>query len=186
MSEPIPGTNAANLRSTAGGAALALILAGGLLLMLQYLSLRREALDDARAQAQIIASSSAAAVMFRDAEAASDTLDSLSTLASIRSARISDAAGNVIAAHPRSAVQASLPRAGCGFGCTLVSAPIALQGQQVGMVQLELDLRRVHTRLFGLAGAFLIAAMAAFALTLPLMKRMRARVSAAGGAFDAA
>ncbi|MEJ1096682.1 MULTISPECIES: EAL domain-containing protein [unclassified Pseudoxanthomonas] len=179
MNVSIPNTRAANLRSTAGGAGLALILAGGLLLMLQYLSLRREALDDARVQAQIIASSSAAAVMFQDSEAAGDTLDSLSTLASIHRARISDAAGNVVAAHPRSEDSAPLVDTECGFGCAQVSAPIALQGQQVGVVQLELDLRRVHTRLLGLAGAFLIAAMAAFALTLPLMKRMRTRVSEA-------
>jgi diguanylate cyclase (GGDEF)-like protein len=179
VSELIPGTRAANLRSTAGGAALALILAGGLLLALQYLSLRSEALEDARTQAQIIASNSAAAVMFRDSEAATDTLDSLSTLASIRRARISDTAGNVVAIHPH-ANHPSLPSSqDCGFNCALVSAPIAVQGQQVGAVQLELDLRRVHTRLLGLAGAFVIAAMAAFALTLPLMKRMRARVSAA-------
>ena len=129
--------------------------------MMQYLSLRREALNDARVQAQIIASSSAAAVMFQDSEAASDTLDSLSTLASIHGARISDAAGNVIAAHPRSEDLAPLSDTECGFGCAQVSAPIALQGQQVGTVQLELDLHRVHTRLLGLAGAFLIAAMAA-------------------------
>ncbi|WP_368562281.1 putative bifunctional diguanylate cyclase/phosphodiesterase [Pseudoxanthomonas sp. UTMC 1351] len=179
MNVSIPNTRAANLRSTAGGAGLALVLAGGLLLMLQYLSLRREALDDARAQAQIIASSSAAAVMFQDSEAAGDTLDSLSTLASIQSARISDAAGNVIAVHPRSEDLASVSNTECGFRCARVSAPIALQGQPVGTVQLQLDLRRVHTRLLGLAGAFLIAAMAALALTLPLMKRMRARVSAA-------
>lgn len=179
MNVLIPNTRAANLRSMAGGAALALILAGGLLMMMQYLSLRREALDDARVQAQIIASSSAAAVMFQDSEAAGDTLDSLSTLASIHSARVSDAAGNVIAAHPRSKNLAPVSNIECGFGCAVVSAPIALQGQQVGTVQLELDLRRVHARLLGLAGAFVIAAMAAFALTLPLMKRMRARVSEA-------
>lgn len=179
MSELIPGTSALNLRSTAGGAALALILAGGLLLALQYLSLRREALDDARAQAHIIASNSAAAVMFRDSEAAADTLDSLSTLASVRHARISDTAGNVVAIHPRLDYQRLPPRKDCSFNCALVSAPIAVQGQQVGTVVLELDLRRVHTRLLGLAGAFVIAAMVAFGLTLPLMKRMRARVSAA-------
>lgn len=178
MSVRIAGTGASNLRSTASGAALALILAGGVLLALQYLSLRREALADARAQAQIIASNSAAAVMFRDSEAAGGTLDSLGTLASIRSARITDEAGNVVAAYPRSE-EAAPHRTDCGFDCAIVSAPIALQGQDVGRVQLELEMRRVHNRLLGLGGAFLIAALVAFALTLPLMKRMRARVRAA-------
>lgn len=178
MSRRAFSTGTMNLGSNAAGAALVLLLAGGLLLLLQYLSLRREAIADARAQAQLVAASSAAAVMFRDAEAVGETLDSLRTMELIRSARISDNAGNVVAAYPRMEPAAPAKRA-CGFDCATVSAPIALQGENVGTVQLELEMRRLHKRLLSLAGAFLVAAVVAFAIAIPVMARMRARVRAA-------
>lgn len=179
MNRRLLANGAVNLSSNAAGAALVLVLAGGMFLMLQYLSLRREAVTDARAHAHLVASSSAAAVMFRDAEAVADTLESLETLASIRSARISDQAGNLVAEYPRAEQSTQPTQSACGFDCATVSAPITLQGQAVGTVQLDLEMRRLHRRLLGLAGAFLVAAVVAFALSMPLMARMRARVRAA-------
>ncbi|MCR6684920.1 EAL domain-containing protein [Pseudoxanthomonas sp.] len=156
------------------GAAFVLMLAGGLLLVLQYVSLRREAIADATAQAHVVATSSAAAVMFGDGDAAHEVLQSLGTLASIRGARIADADGGVVAAY---AHDGNAP--GCRLDCPLVRAPILLHGQQVGSVIVWMDMGRVHHRLLGLAGAFLVASLAAFTLSLPLMRRMRARVRAA-------
>ena len=65
---------------------------------------------------------------------------------------------------------------GCGLGCTWVEAPVLLREQQVGSVRLEINMGRAHARLWGLAIAFLIAALVAYALTFPLMRRMRERV----------
>ncbi len=132
-------------------------------------------MTDARAQAQVVASSAAAAVMFRDAEAIAETLGSIATLDSVRSASIRDADGATLARYPAADAGPVKPQLGCGLDCETVSAPISLQGQTVGAVHIEIDMGRVHRRLLGLAGAFLVAALVGFALTVPLMKRMRAR-----------
>ena len=180
MSARLLGSGNSSLRANAAGVALALLLAGGVLMLLQYLSLRGEAMADARAQAQVVASSSAAAVMFRDAEAIAETLGSIASLDSVRSASIRDADGGVLARYPAAEAGQVKPQVGCGLGCETVSAPITLQGQTVGAVHIEVAMGRVHRRLLGLAGAFLVAALVGFALTVPLMKRMRARVRGRG------
>lgn len=174
MSRRAESSGLGTLRTNVVGAAFVLMLAGGLLLVLQYVSLRREAIADATAQAHVVATSSAAAVMFGDGDAAHEVLQSLGTLASIRGARIADADGGVVAAY---AHDGNAP--GCRLDCPLVRAPILLHGQQVGSVIVWMDMGRVHHRLLGLAGAFLVASLAAFTLSLPLMRRMRARVRAA-------
>ena len=184
MSARLLGSGNSSLRANAAGVALALLLAGGVLMLLQYLSLRGEAMADARAQAQVVASSSAAAVMFRDAEAIAETLGSIAGLDSVHSASIRDADGGVLARYPAAAAAPVKPQVGCGLGCETVSAPITVQGQAVGAVHFEVDMGRVHRRLLGLAGAFLVAALVGFALTVPLMKRMRARVRAAEARLD--
>jgi len=184
VSERLLGSANSSLRANAAGVALALLFAGGVLMLLQYLSLRGEAMADARAQAQIVASSSAAAVMFRDAEAIAETLGSIASLDSVHSASIRDGDGRVLARYPAAVAGPVKAQVGCGLGCETVSAPIMVQGQTVGAVHIEVDMGRVHRRLLGLAGAFLVAALVGFALTVPLMKRMRARVRAAEARLD--
>jgi diguanylate cyclase len=175
-----PDNARAGLRSNAANAALALLLAGGMLLLLQYVSLRAEAIADARVQAQVVASSSAAAVMFRDQQAIAETLDSLSTLDAVRGVRILDLEGGVLAAYPGPAA----PVGDCGVDCAQVRVPIAFQDQAVGTIDIDVGMGQVYRRLLALGGAFLVASLVGFALTMPLMARMRARVRAAEDRLD--
>ena len=182
MSALLHGSRASGLRTSVVGATLALVLAGGFLLALQYAIQRNETIADARTQAQVVASSSAAAVMFGDAEAVADTMASLGTLGPVRTARISNRAGEVVGSYPGREAALALPA--CGVDCALVRAPIELQGQHVGTVELEVGMARVHRRLFGLGGAFLLASLAGVGLVMPLMRRARASVRAAEARLD--
>ncbi len=178
-----PDNARAGLRSNAANAALALLLAGGMLMLLQYVSLRREAIADARVQAQVVASSSAAAVMFRDQAGIAETLDSLAALEAVRRARVLDAHGEVLADYADIGGTGAAAT-GCGIGCAYVRAGIALRGQRVGTIEIEVGMGQVYRRLLALGGAFLVASLVGFALTVPLMRRMRARVRAAEDRLD--
>ena len=176
MSLPTARTATDSLRANAIGAATVLILAGSVLLLLQWLDIRREFTSDAQAQARVIASSAAAAVMFGDVDGARETLAPLASVPAVRSAEIVDGGGSVLARYPDAAGDVAVTGPGCGRGCSWVEAPVLLREQQVGSVRLEINLGRAHARLWGLAIAFLIAALVAYALTFPLMRRMRERV----------
>ncbi|MGJ4804776.1 putative bifunctional diguanylate cyclase/phosphodiesterase [Luteimonas sp. SDU82] len=174
----LPTSKAADgLRANAIGAAMVLILAGSVLLLLQWLDIRREFTSDAQAQARVIASSAAAAVMFGDVEGARETLAPLASVPAVRRADIIDGHGRVLAHYPADAErEAPATGRGCGLGCTWVAAPVLLREQEVGTVRLQINMGRARARLWGLAIAFLIASLVAFALSYPLMRRMRERV----------
>ncbi|WP_238345942.1 putative bifunctional diguanylate cyclase/phosphodiesterase [Luteimonas saliphila] len=162
------------------GAALVLLLAGTVLMLIQWVDIRREYTADAQAQARVIASSSAAAVMFGDAEGARETLAPLASVPAVRRAILHDNDSNPIASYPESVAGGPAAMGSpCGFDCAWVSAPVLLRDRQVGVVQLQIDMTRAHARLLGLGIAFCIASLVAYALAYPLMKRMRERVHGA-------
>ena len=157
-------------------AMLVLLVAGGVLMLIQWIDIRREFLADAQAQARVVASGAAAAVMFRDAAGARETLAPLVSVPAVRQADIVAADGEVIARYP---VGEGADVPACGYDCARVSAPVLFRDQPVGTVRLQISMKRAHARLGSLAIAFCIASAAAYALTLPLMRRMRARVRSA-------
>jgi diguanylate cyclase len=169
---------ASSLRTTTLGAAIILLLAGSVLMVIQWLDIRREYITDAEGQARIIASSSAAAVLFRDPDGARETLATLDAMPSVYRAQILDNDGELVARYPEVAADAGASR-GCGFGCTWVGAPVLLRDEPVGLVRLQVSMGRAHARLWGLAIAFLIASLVAYGLAFPLMRRMRERVRGA-------
>ena len=70
-----PGFRASlGMRNGTIAATVVLLLAGSLLMLIQWIDIRREVTADAEAQARVVASGSAAAVMFRDAAGARETL----------------------------------------------------------------------------------------------------------------
>ncbi len=169
-----------SLRMNTIGAALVLLLAGTVLMLIQWVDIRREYTADAQAQARVIASSSAAAVMFGDAEGARETLAPLASVPAVRRAILHDNDSNPIASYPESVAGGPAAMGSpCGFDCAWVSAPVLLRDRQVGVVQLQIDMTRAHARLLGLGIAFCIASLVAYALAYPLMKRMRERVHGA-------
>ncbi|MDR7191908.1 putative bifunctional diguanylate cyclase/phosphodiesterase [Luteimonas terrae] len=166
-------------RSNLPAAVLVLALAGAVLALLQYFGLRRDLIDNADAQARIVALNSAAAVMFDDRVVAQEMLDALSASATVHSARLENATGQVLATYTTVAPDADADAQACELQCARVAAPIEYAGQHLGTVVLHVSLQRVYSRLFAFAGAFLLAALVALALSLPLLARMRARMRSA-------
>ena len=180
MSASALRTGLPGVRMNTLAAALVLLLAGGVLMLIQWVGIRAEYLADAEAQARVVASSSAAAVMFRDAAGAADTLAPLASVPMVRRARILDDTAAVIARYPQTDGAAPADATtNCRRGCTWVSAPVRLHDRQVGVVQLQIDMARAHARVWGLLLAFCIAALVAYALAYPLMRRMRERAQGA-------
>jgi diguanylate cyclase len=171
---------AASLRTISIGAAVILVLAGSVLMLIQWLDLRHEAITDAQAQARVVASSSAAAVVFGDADGARETLAPLASVPAVHKAYIEDGDGSVVARYPDVDDGAPGARRGdCGLGCAWVGAPVLLRDEQVGQVRLQISMSRVHARLWGLAIAFCIASFVAYGLAYPLMRHMRERMRGA-------
>ncbi|MDC7807030.1 EAL domain-containing protein [Luteimonas sp BLCC-B24] len=169
-------------RSSLLASVLVLTLAGVVLALLQLVGLRRELVEDADAQARIVALNSAAAVLFDDRVVAAEMLDALSAASTVRAARIEDETGRVLATYV--AAGAADGTRDCGLDCTRVTAPIEHAGTPLGTVVLEVSLQRVFTRLLAFAGAFLVAALVALALSLPLLRRMRIRMRLAEARLD--
>jgi diguanylate cyclase len=170
--------SAASLRTTSIGIAIILVLAGSVLMLIQWLDIRHEYIADAQAQARVVASSSAAAVVFHDADGARETLAPLASVPTVHRAQILDNDANLVAHYPD--VREHEAAAGdCGLGCAWVTAPVLLRDEQVGLVRLQISMGRAHARLLGLAIAFCIASLVAYALAYPLMRRMRERVHGA-------
>ena len=172
--------HAADGRASAVGAALVLLVASGVLMLIQWLDIRRESIADAQAQARIVAASSAAAVVFGDADGARETLAPLAVSPIAHRAEILDAAGSVLARHPGPIAGApAVATRPCGAGCIWVSAPVTFRGHDVGQVRLQASMARAHARLWGLGIAICIASLVACGLAWPVMRRMRQRVHGA-------
>ncbi|WP_299341402.1 EAL domain-containing protein [uncultured Pseudoxanthomonas sp.] len=163
----------ASVRTSAIVATVVLLVAGCVLMLIQWIDIRREFLADAEAQARVVASGSAAAVMFRDSAGARETLAPLVSVPAVRQADIVARDGEVIARYPDGVDAAARP---CGYDCARVSAPVLFRDQPVGTVRLQISMKRAHGRLGSLAIAFCIASAVAYALALPLMRGMRERV----------
>src|SRR5690606_37443962 len=166
-------------RATAVVAALVLVVAGGVLMLIQWRDIRRGSLGEAQAQARIVAASSAAAVLFGDADGARETLAPLAASPIVHRAEILDASGSVLARHPGPIDGAPALARPCGAGCTWVSAPVTFRGHEVGQVRLQASMARAHARLWGLGIAICIASLVACGLAWPVMRRMRQRVHGA-------
>lgn len=156
-------------------AIVVLILAGSLLMVLQWISIRHEYVAAATAQAQVMAASAAAAVMFDDHGAAYETLAPVTALSHIRRAHVANQRGEVVAAYPEAGTASEAGEA-CSWDCMVVSAPILFRDTPVGAIEMQLDMRRAYMRLASLAVTFLVASLAAYLLSLPLLRRLRERM----------
>ncbi len=189
-SQPISGsprigrwTTLANLAT----AAAALLVATILLILFQYLSLRRALIEDAGVQARIISENSTAALMFNDSRASSETLAVLDAAPAIQAAGIFTAQGQLLASYRRGeAAQVAMPPAsliesGYAFGVDHMDMArrIDLDGRHIGLVVLRASLGQVYTRLASYAGLILMIALGSLAAGYLLVARMRRVVKSA-------
>lgn len=173
-------------------AAAALLVASVLLILFQFISLRGALLDDVSVQARIIGENSAAALMFSDARASSETLAVLSGSPNIEAAGIFTAEASLLADYRRDGVAAiGAPSAGLlqdghrfGFKSLDLVRRIEIEGSTVGVVALRASLEQLYSRLIGYAGLTLVIALGSLAVAYVLVARMRRVVKRAEAHLD--
>ena len=166
----------------------ALVLAGGIFIAWEWVSLRRAMVRDVTAQAKVVAENCRAAVMFKDGADASAVLRTLSTIPSIMGACTCSEDERLVASYVRKDVDGTLvlhdmKRDGAVFSreCLTVQVPVTLDRQRIGTVTLFSDLEPLYTRLrhgsvviFGvvltsLLAAYLISSRLQRIISLPIL-----------------
>jgi signal transduction histidine kinase/CheY-like chemotaxis protein/HPt (histidine-containing phosphotransfer) domain-containing protein len=139
--------------------ALTLVLACTAFAVFDYLSTRAGLVRDVTTLAEVIAAESKAAVAFRDADAATETLHALSRRTHVVSARVTMPDGATLAAYyrdsgpaPPPAVDASATGATFTAGGLWVVQPISVSSAVVGHVAIESELTELWTRAATFAG----------------------------------
>jgi signal transduction histidine kinase len=168
---------------TVATSAAVLALATGAFLTYELITFRQTLAENLATQAQIIASNSAAAVVFKDANAAAKTLSALSAEGHIQGARTLLPDGTELARFIRRGLDRLPPfpeaRPGHVFEpdhLTTTSA-IVVDGETVGLVQIQSDLNEVRDRLNRYLGIAVLVFIAALLAALPLSTRLQAVIS---------
>ncbi|MFP5285260.1 MAG: sensor histidine kinase, partial [Thermoanaerobaculia bacterium] len=153
----------------------ALLLAGAGLLALDFFRFRYEMVTDLETLAEIVAQNSTAALSFHDPYAAEETLEALGAKASVLGASVYDGQEVLFARWAREGARPVFPPRpgpeGYEFrrGTLSLFEPVMLDGERVGTVYLESSLSEIWTRLrfrfLTMAAVFLVAALAALALS---------------------
>ena len=166
----------------------ALAVAGALLLTLQFFSIRRQLVEDVRAQAHVVGLNSSAALMFEDDQTGAETLNALRPLPDLEAAALFTVLGRRMAQYhrdgepqidtlPLTSYQGDLD----GF---VVADPVVLEGRTVGHVVMRSGYDRLYRSLLAFAGLFVLAGAGALALSYPLVQRMRREVRSAEARLD--
>jgi diguanylate cyclase (GGDEF)-like protein len=166
----------------------ALAVAGALLLTLQWFAIRRQLVEDARAQAHVVGLNSAAALLFEDADAGAETLHALRPLPDLEAAALFTSRGRRLSEYRRDGEPAirALPRSTYrgnleGF---VITDPVVLDGRTVGHVVMRSGFDRLYRSLLAFAGLFVLAGFGALAISFPLVQRMRREVRRAEARLD--
>ncbi len=157
-------------------AVAAAVVALLLVVMLAYTyAKQRTALHDSvRVHADIVASNSAAALMFANAEEASQLLGSLGVIPDVIRAELKPAGGGALARYARAGGIACEPRSKPGVGwCSLsVSAPVMFHERLIGTVELEVGLDSIYRDMVAHTFFGTLVALLAIALSALLAHRI--------------
>jgi diguanylate cyclase (GGDEF)-like protein len=178
----------ANVRT----AAASLLIACVALVALQFVSLRKALLEDVSAQASLVGTNSAAALMFSDRKAAEETLAALKAIPYVENAAVFNALGVPLAVYggeagtPYPLLETPQPARGHRFEAAylVIVQPIDFEGQRVGTVLIRATLKPLYLRLTLYAVLTLLVAMGALGVTLPLVARMQRDVMRAEAHLD--
>lgn len=168
-------------------AGVALCIAGAVLILQEYYSLRDDLAGKLDTLSQVIAENSTASLAFTDARAGRETLRSLRTLPNITAAALYGPDGRLFAAYRRDegeevpALVPAIPaEADSSFeGQMASSRSVALEGRPLGTVLIRSDLRALHGRLLGYGAGLLAVFLASLGAAYLLMSRLRRRLAAA-------
>jgi diguanylate cyclase (GGDEF)-like protein len=173
-------------------AGAALLLASVLLILFQFLALRKALIEDVNVQARIISENSVAAVLFRDGRASEEMLAVLAASPSVEAAGIFTADGRLLASYRRDGVSeigtpsAALMKAGHEFGFyhLHLARRIDADRRDVGTVAIRANLDQLYARLVGYAGLTMMIAVGSLLLAYLLVARMRRKVKTAEAHLD--
>lgn len=153
----------------------ALLLAGAGLLTLDFFRFRLEMVTDLETLAEIVAQNSTAPLSFHDSFAAEETLAALRAKPSVLGASVYDKQEVLFARWAREGADPDFPLRPGPEGYELrqdslsLFEPVMLEGERIGTVYVESSLSEVWTRLrfrfLTMAAVFLLAALAALALS---------------------
>ncbi|WP_374681775.1 response regulator [Accumulibacter sp.] len=166
---------------TTGSAFLVAIL---LLTTYDYLNLSSELLDDSLVKAQLIGRNSASPLLFDDAIAAADVLNSLEEDPQILNATLWNQQGRQLASY-RPALQPTgdlggPPKHGHERGLSVldIAQPVTADGKPLGTIALRLSLDKLYQRLVWHALAFALVILVALALSHRLLSRLNRTITA--------
>jgi diguanylate cyclase (GGDEF)-like protein len=165
-----------------GGAAL--LVAGSVLIIFQFILLRNALLEDVSMQARIISENSVAALLFADRDASRETLEVFEASSSIEAAGIFTIERTPLAVFQHEGMtnietpSNELIETGHQFGLDYleVAHPVRLDTNTIGFVVLRANLNQLYSRLLGYGALTLLIAACSLALAYLLVARMRRTV----------
>ncbi len=132
----------------------ALVLACASIAVYETVAVRGSNLRELSLMADLIGSNSSVAISFKDAQAASETLETLKTLPDVTVGRIYEKDGTPFATYVRKGAHSgAIPAAGRAEGSTFSGGTLHLNrdiytnGKKIGSVYLELELTEVNRRI---------------------------------------
>ena len=190
---PGPGLGGRVSRAVALGAGFALLASGLILDAFVYVSLRATLVDDFTIQARITAESSSAAIVFRDAPAATQILAAMQVSPSVEHAELRDLDGGLVAQYTRAGEAQRpegnllvLPVEGHRFadGRLHLSQAVREAGRGVGSLRLVVTLDQFYLRMLTYIGITLVASGLALGLGFMLVGRIRREIKATERRLD--
>ena len=158
----------------------ALLLAGIGILVFDSVFFKAQLQNDLRAQAQIIADNSTAAVSFEDEKSATEMLGALRERPHIVSACISRTDGTILASYVRPGAPADCPAASptgndsvFAADGLVVTRPIVLKDRRIGTMVLLYDLGEIDERIKLFSGAVLAVMVVSSLLAFLLSSSLR-------------
>jgi PAS domain S-box-containing protein len=138
------------LLAVAASAGAALLVCA-VLVSLNYVGMRDEAIRQLETQGAVIRTNTTAALAFSDPAAGEETLDSLHAVPEVAAAAIYDAEGKLFAEYRRSERSPRIPLGGPGRriadGWLVLVDEIRQRDRPVGMLQMVYDMRSINARL---------------------------------------
>jgi len=159
----------------------------GLLLAFQAVQARRSSLAyEIESLAAVTADAVTAAVSFNDRKAALETVSSLRLQPHLQQSAVYTLGGDLLAAYVRPEGRAAFPhpprspgKAGTWFadGSLFTLRPVMLDGEQIGTVLLQGDLRRLDELVLQVAGFLLLALAVTMGLAVVISDRLQHFIS---------
>ncbi len=163
---------------------VSLLLASGAFFVYELVTFRDAATQELLSIADIIAANSTAALEFNDPEAGEEILASLNAQEQIISAFIYNEEGTLFTTYRQGGLEGDfappgLREEGSYFegGRLIVFRPIVLQGEKIGTISIESDLRLFYARLKGVSVIVAIALAAASLVAFLLSSRLQRLIS---------